>query len=310
MPVSLGLIALLAVGCVHPMSSEQMAASWAASDRANRARLDGGPLLALGAPMHGTTDDRRAHTGAMCGVIGEADARIFRFAPPRTASYRFTVRAGAPVALELANTAPGDYSRIGCHRGRDFELRATLRQGQTYTFGVLGNPGPRNAFDIAAELDESAQARIRPEDPAVAGPLIGGAPRLTPGRTFGVFASVAGGPRAACGGTGSGAVYTVDVATAGTLVAHAITQFPVAIELREGTGRALGCAVGATSRFEATLTRHVAPGSYVVVLDAADLSPALFPFPEHGDPAVQASDVTAPGAAVQGAFTLDVEMTP
>jgi len=311
MPVPLGLVALVALGgCAHPMSSAEMAASWAASDRANRARLDGGPLLALGAPVHGTTDDRRAHTGAICGVIGEPDARLYRFVPPRTASYQFTVRAEAPVAFELASTQPGSYSRIGCNRGPAFELRAALRQGVTYTVGMVGNPGPRNGFELAIGLDESARARIRPEDPEIAGPLITAAPRLAPGRTFGVFASVAAGPRAACGGTGSGAVYTVDVATAGTLAVHALAQFPVAIELRDRAGSSLGCAAGAASRFEATVTRHVAPGSYVVVLDATDVAPELFPYPERADPGVQASDVTAPGAAVQGGFTLDMAVTP
>jgi hypothetical protein len=47
-----------------------------------------------------------------------------------------------------------------------------------------------------------------------------------------------------------------------------------------------------------------------VVLDATDVAPELFPFPERGDPGVQASHVTAPGAAVQGGFTLDMAVTP
>jgi hypothetical protein len=129
------------------------------------------------------------------------------------------------------------------------------------------------------------------------------APRLAAGRTFDRFAAVTGGPRASCGGLGSGTVYAIEVAAPGTLALHAIAQFPVAIELRDSAGGSIGCARSSAERFEAALAPQVTPGAYTVIVDATDLAPQLFD-------KRQAEVQDRPGSGVRGGFVIDTEVVP
>ncbi|HEX3762875.1 MAG TPA: hypothetical protein VHW23_29465 [Kofleriaceae bacterium] len=161
-------------------------------------------------------------------------------------------------------------------------------------------PLPVSMLDLVVQLDESADARIRAEDPTLAAQLIAGAPRLGR-RALGTFESVPGGPRARCGGLGGGSVYTVDVAARGTLALHVVAQFPVALEVRDRSGGSRGCARGEADPFEVSLAAPLPAGAYVVIVDATALTPGLLGQPH---------DVTVPGAGVRGGFVLDAEVSP
>lgn len=164
-------------------------------------------------------------------------------------------------------------------------------------------PAPRpplSTLELVVQLDDSADARIRPEDPARATALIAHAPRLA-SRALGTFESVPGGLRARCGGLGGSTAYAVELAAPARLALHAIAQFPVALEIRDRTGGSRACAHGEADPFEASLAAQLPAGVYAVIVDTAGLSPGLFDQPR---------DVTVPGAGVRGGFALDAEVTP
>ncbi len=269
-----------------------------------RDRILVAPVLALATPVRGSTDDAVPNIAASCtggGTAGTWSGRVYRFVAPRSATYAFAVRAEFPAVVEVAMTREGPQENRGLVCGGK-AVHVTLRGGEIYSVTIDGEMQATGAYELVATVDESATARIRAEDAAVTGALVDRAAPLALGRTFGTYASVAAGPRPACGGLGSGTVYTLDVATAGTLALHAVTQFPAAIELRDRRGASLGCARG---DFEVALALRVEPGAYVVVIDTTALSPALFD-PLHGYPIA----VATPGAGVRGAFTLDTVVTP
>lgn len=260
------------------------------------------PALVLEVPAHSSSADDAANLRTRC-QDQRPDARSYRFTPPRTATYRFRMHADYPAGMSIGNaqTHGWDSDRIATDRETVAELRVTLREGTTYPVAVWSKRAvePPTSLDLAVELDESADARIRPEDPALVARLIAGAPELAR-HTLGTFESVPGGPRARCGGLGGGAVYAIDVAAAGTLGLHAVAQFPVAIELRDRAGGSIGCARADPEQFDVALRTTVVAGAYVVIIDSTEPAPEL----------VSPHDVKLPGAGVRGAFALDVDATP
>jgi len=273
-------------------------------------RVRASPLLALDTPVRGSTADPAPHFGAVCtggGTEGTQIARGYRFVAPITATYRFTLRAdyAAILAIKLTRDGPQAYSELACsQRGRS-DLRVTLQGGETYAAIIDGRVQAPGTFELAVTIDDSAEARIRAEDTEIARALIAAAPRLAPGRTLGSFASVAGGLRAGCGGLGSGTVYALALAAPSRLALHAAAHFPVALEVRERGGAAVGCARAEAGRFDVALAREVPAGAYVVILDVTELSRDLFDA-RFGSPA----KVAVPGSGVSGHFALDTEVAP
>jgi hypothetical protein len=248
------------------------------------------------------------------------------------------MRASYPASLsiEWARTEARERHSVALGGETSDDLLVTLREGDTHAAVIYYNdpsteaapppsavemtlpvdlydnrstedkPAPKPPqvttwFELVVKLDESPVARIRPEDAALAQRLIAAAPRLVPGRTLGTFESVAAGLRASCGGLGSGTAYAVDVANPGTLALRVAAQFPVALEVRDRSGAALGCARAEIDRFETSLALELPAGSYVAIVDSAGLGPALFGSQVEAAP---------PGAGVRGGFALDVEVTP
>jgi hypothetical protein len=297
--IALGALAAFA-GCAH------RDALIVPADDSEHAPFRDVPGLALDTAVRGTAEAPAASPEAIFRG-GPRKHGGFRFVPPRTATYRFVVRANfqAGLWIALAREGPRRFTTVGAGGGRSIELLATLAGDEPYSVIVEGQPPPGGAFELVARLDESAQARIHPEDPELARRQVAAAPRLVPGRTLGTFESVAAGVRARCGGLGSATVYAIDVAGPATLVLHAAAQFPIAVEVREPSGASLGCAHGDPDRFEVTLAPAVAAGTYLVVIDSVELAPEVFAAMNG------ASDgVKRPGAGVRGGFVLDVEVQP
>ena len=290
------------------------------------------PALALDVPVHSSAADQAARLREKCRNE-PLETRRYHFTPPETATYRFAMHAAYPASLviELAHPGARDGHMFALGPDDAGELPVTLAADQTYTVIVSKRSGespppppppppppvdlhdrrgpvdPSPPLPLPSDLalvirrDASAAARILAEAPARAEPLIASARPLTTGRTFGTFESVTGGPRARCGGLGSGTVYAIDVAAPAVLTLQVAAQFPVALELRDRAGGSRGCARGDADRFEASLAARLPAGAYVLIVDTVALAPALFEQPR---------DVAVPGAGVRGGFVLDAGLAP
>jgi hypothetical protein len=274
-----------------------------------RDSLQRAALLEVGHEVRGSTEEPTPYAGAICtggGTAGKRSAVMYRFVPPETATYMFTTTAEYPAVIEvaMAQLGPQENRPIVCGGGSLGKnvVRATLRAGETYGVTVDGLMQRQGAYTLAVARDTSATARIQPEQPQVVSGLLASSQLLATGTSYGVYESLAGGLRAACGGLGSGTVYRLDVKEARRLAIRAIAQFPIAMELRARDGTtSIGCARGtALDHFAATLDDEVGPGSYLVI-DTTDLTPDLFD-------AITRSpiDVKTPGAGVHAAFVLEV----
>jgi hypothetical protein len=272
------------------------------------------PLLALDTVVRGSTEDPDPYAGAICtggGTAGKRSAKVYRFVPPETGSYRIEVRAKFAAVVDVSLTTPGPQENrpLACLRagaGTD-GAHLTLRGGETYSVTIDGVMQAQGDYEVVARRDgEWSGARVQREDPAVVGGLVTASPVLALGRTLGTLASLPGGARAACGGLGTGTLYRVKLPVAQTLALHAVTQFPAALELRDAAGHtALACARSKPGSFEVALIEALPAGAYVLVMDTTDLAPELFDplreFPIHWD---------VPGAGVRGGFVLDAAGPP
>jgi hypothetical protein len=260
--------------------------------------------LTVGRVVRGSTAEIVSkNAGAICTggyTVGVLSARGYRFTAPATADYRFTLRADYPALVDVRVVSGSQRGRdLACARGT---TSLVLREGETYSVTVDGVLQARGAYQLVVEQDP--YGRLQPEDPDIARAQIAAAPPLSAGRVLGTYVSVAGGAHASCGGFGGDGLYTLDVASSATLALHAVAQFPIALEIRAATtGRVIACEQGAASHFAVNLARDLAPGRYLVVIDTTAVDSALF------DPlAGFQSEVKVPGAAVRGAFSLDVDL--
>ncbi|HVK62893.1 MAG TPA: hypothetical protein VM694_00370 [Polyangium sp.] len=238
------------------------------------------------------------------GVVGRFGDHVWVFTPPATATYRFRVCATNNAALDVYNPR----SSLGWVAGRNFELPVTLSGGEAYLVTVNGQWLATGDYRLAISTDVSPTALVRPEDPTIVDPLLARAKPIGLGRTFGTLESASGGVRARCGGLGSDTVYRLTIAPGGRSVRlRAAAQFPVAFELRDGSGQSIACARSAQGAFDVEMTQRLAEGDYLLVLDATALSAIVRK--ANTDLIRDSYDPLHPrsGAAIRGAYVLDLE---
>jgi hypothetical protein len=159
---------------------------------------------------------------------------------------------------------------------------------------VDGRLQARGEYRLRVERDSSTVASIRDEQSPQLEALCKAAGALRPGFTGGTFESLPGGARASCGGTGGGSMHRVHLDRAATLRIVTTAQFVPVVEVRPACrGAALGCVAAERYEHDVAFQQAFTAGDYFLVVDAANL----------GDPATG-----IPGAAVRGAYTLDVSL--
>jgi hypothetical protein len=210
---------------------------------------------------------------------------VWTFVAPRFASYRFHVQSSDHrVEIHVRHDSRALQYASG-YPNEDASVSLPLLPGE-YEVDVDVHASEQGAYRLWVEEDRSKQAAVRAEDADVMAPLCAAAAPLRDGVTLGTFQSLPGGARAACGGTGSDAVYRLTVTRTSTVRLHAVTQFRFALELRAGcASNAKPIACVASRDEEGELMATVAPGEYFVVLDS--------------------TEIITSGAHIRGAFSLE-----
>jgi hypothetical protein len=237
---------------------------------------------------------------------------VYAFIPPRTAVYHFTAHTNFVADLYISEKLDGTLAAnescpIVAHC--TLEARPILRAGIPYVVNIGGIPPdprldiwPSGEYDLRVVVDESSAAIVRSEDPAITGPRLQSASRLNEGRKLGTFQSIAGGFRASCGGLGGDAVHVFELTETTMLRVRAITQFPAALELRDGAGASVTC-VSSESEFELEIHRLLVPGRYILVLDVRDSSTVMDKIRR-----AESNDEKLTSVGVRGGYVIDVAM--
>lgn len=220
-----------------------------------------------------------------------AGGDVWRFVAPATASYRFSASGDGGGHVPSIDIYFRDSKRIPRTLGSTMNSLTVPLEPGVYYVNVDGNRVDRGAYRLDVRLDTTPGAAIRPEDPSVVEPLCARAASIGETPALGTFESRSGGARAACGGTGGGAIYVLEVEQRSRVTLDAAAQFKVALEVRAAClgqpAPGLACAKG--EGYQATLSATLDPGRYFVVLDSSQ---------------VGSLKTGVPASAVRGAYSL------